>query len=265
MSRDAYIVRDRRLVVFWSRKAGNTSLAEWLFDVIPVCPAARQERRPSQYMKKSAYRVDHMAALAAIENEGFRDFVLARNPFDRAVSAYVEKFCFRQAPIRSFHELTNFAQRAFLDIMGSKGKSSDPADYEDTYPGISFDDFLAYVERGQADLRLDGEPRLNAHFSTQVPFSFDGRHSYGCVMPLETIADSIRPLAEALGTDTPFPHSRKNEEDPKRRDAKESSPIESAEVAAAVTIPRPANLLNEQTRAAIRRIYDIDFRMLGYA
>ncbi len=30
MARDAYVFRDQGVVVFWSRKSGNTSLAEWL-------------------------------------------------------------------------------------------------------------------------------------------------------------------------------------------------------------------------------------------
>jgi hypothetical protein len=265
MSRDAYIVRECGVVVFWARKAGNTSLAEWLFSAAPSFRGQSPDRiNVSQTMRHSELAADHEAALAAIRNEGFRDFVLARDPYGRIVSAYLEKFCYMGEPISRFDQLVPFARRVFLEIMAKKGRSGRAEDYADFYPGISFNDLLAYVRDGHKDLKRSGEPRLNAHLSTQVPFAFDGRHSYGTIVRLENIANDIRSLAEALGTSVPFPHARRNDVTLRRQDTGDLSDATSVEMIAAGIVPGRGALLNDRTRPIVREIYDIDFRLLGY-
>jgi hypothetical protein len=264
MAREAYVFRDQGVVVFWSRKAGNTSLAEWLSGNFAEEPGA--VGRPTQFMRKnSEMRVGYREALAAVAKGASRDFVLARHPVARAVSAFIEKFCYRDGPITRIAALRPFAQRAFLDIMKTAGRPHELHDYRDHYPGISFVDFLTYVREGHRTLRGDGEPRLNAHFSSQVPFYFDGRHRYGSVIRLEHVQDEIRPLAEALGMREPFPHARRNDRTQAPEGEGDLSAVAWSEMLASGIVPTPSSLLNERTAAMIREIYDIDFRMLGYA
>ncbi len=242
MSRDAYILPDHKVVVFWSRKAANTSLARWLTPAIdPAAPLDDPLFAPRIFLKEKGLHVDHRQALALIREEGFDHYVLTRNPFTRAVSAFVEKFVWGNTGPRNIATVEPFAQKMYLDAMRLFGRSTDPADHAQSYH-LSFDEFLAYLVhqvRNRADY-LRGEPRLNAHWNTQVPYRFE-HFAYENQIRVENVAADSVALGERLRLAVPFPHANFNQ---------------LREVMAPVVTAQAAEL--------IREIYAIDFRKLGY-
>jgi hypothetical protein len=269
MAHDAYLIEDKKLVIFWSRKAGNTSLAEWLVDVVTpetTGPFARPARRTVDRYLPS---VEAREAMTLVREKGYQDFVLARNPYRRAISAYVEKFCFYgDRRMQGLDDLKGFARKLFLQVMQSQGKPADASAYEgEAYQGLSFVDFLqAIVHHVRNPGRL-GEPALNGHWAPQVPFLFRQEgFRYSNVIRLEHAREEIAPLAIALNTDIAFPHTRKNATDGVQTVSdRDLSRVPSAQLAREGLMPTSKALLNDETIALMREAFALDFEMLGYS
>lgn len=263
MARDAYAIPNRKVVIFWSRKSGNTSLADWVADV--VSPGGRRNTPSRRFLKRNGYIIHFEEALRLVQNEGYADFVLVRNPFRRIVSSYVEKFIYyAERPMDQLANLKRFSQHAFLDIMAAQGKPASPRDYSDNYEGVSFVEFLEFIRDRVRNPTDDGEPELNGHWNTQVPFSFSTGFTYSNIIRLERVGTDILPLAKALGTELAFPHTRSNEVNAKLVKDRDLSGTRSVAMIREEIVPAPEALLNDQTCALIREAYEIDFRKLGY-
>jgi hypothetical protein len=265
MARDAFVFPEKEAVVFWSRKAGNTSLTNWIADV--VLQNEGGERMRQRAMKQRGdLRIRFHEALDLVQKKKYESYILARDPYGRIVSSFVEKFIrYRDEPMDSLAAVKNFSARTFLQIMEMKGLSGSRHDYAENYPGISFVDFLEFIRARVRAPGEDGEPDLNGHFNTQVPLFFDGRLRYDHVLQLEKMPEAIAPLAARLGTDVPFPHLRSNPAGKGTPDAPaDHSQITSMELIRADTVPSAATLLNDHTRGLIREAFEIDFRLLGY-
>jgi hypothetical protein len=200
--------------------------------------------------------------MAVVKRDGFQDFVLARNPFRRAVSIYVEKFVYRFHALDQPSLLKKFALRTYRDIMATT--SGGPADRSRPYMGLSFVQLLEHM-LSRVESRGDrGEPDLNGHLNTQVPLSFEGRFQYGHVIKLEQVAEGIKPLAERLGCEAPFPRSRVNRIELKVVDEGDLSDVPAVEMLRAGIVPGPGALLHDRTKSLIRQAFAVDFRAFGY-
>jgi hypothetical protein len=265
MARDAYLIESKRVLVFWSRKAGNTSLAEWICKI--VAPDGEGEGAARAYLSDHDYRINGKRALRLVKLEHFDDFILARNPYRRVLSAFLEKFVYySQKPMDSIEELEPFAQIAFLRIMELKGKSTDPGAYlgSGNYPGISFKDFLEYINVAVAERARKGEPHLNPHWNTQVPLAYEGQFAYSNIIRLENLKAEIPRLAKRLDTTVPFPHMRPNSLKARVENDQDLSEATSVDLVRQGIVPGVDALLNRTTRALIKEAYRIDFSMLGY-
>ncbi|MCW5733906.1 MAG: sulfotransferase family 2 domain-containing protein [Enhydrobacter sp.] len=266
MARDAYVLQPSNVILFWSRKAGNTSLADWLAKGVIVKDDVALGMRSRKFLKTAHHlNVDFRAALELVEGGKFEDFILARNPYQRIVSAYVEKFIYYgERSMDSLSRLKGFAKTAFLEAMLMRGKSGNPSTYQDAYPGISFTQFLEYVRAAVHEHSRRGEPDLNDHWNTQVPLYYDGRFDYSNIIKLERVDEEIRPLALKLQCEVPFPHTRSNVVNARRENDVDLADVSSVEMIKERIVPGSKALLNATTRALIRDAYAIDFRKLGY-
>jgi hypothetical protein len=279
MARTAYVIADKKVLVFCSWKAGSTSMADWLADVLEIGYAPRRpdlspsviERHKRRALEAAIPVTEPAESLRLIREDGFTDFVMTRNPYRRAVSAFVEKFVFyenQRGPLTSLSSLKGFSRKAFLGEMERQGRSSDESDYEgDDFAGLSFVEFLQYIRhKAQNPSDATGEPDLNRHWNLQVPYCFDREDfNYSNVIRLERAAEDIVPLTQALKTDVPFPHSRRQKaEGFSVVSDQDLSGAKSVHLIGARTIPSAKALLNEETIALIREAYEIDFRKLGY-
>lgn len=264
MTRDAYVFPDHRTVVFWSRKSGCSSLAEWLARAIGLVDwDGDPDRHPRRKLKSDGYLWSNSTnVLTAIRRDGFQDFVLARNPFRRAVSIYVEKFVYRFHALDQPSLLKKFALRTYHDIVAAAPGGH--ADRSRPYGGVSFVQLLEHMVSRVESRSYRGEPDLNGHLNTQVPLSFEGRFQYGHVMKLEQVAEGIKPLAERLGCTAPFPRSRVNSIELKVVNEGDLSGVPAVEMLRAGIVPGPGALLHDRTKFLIRRAFAVDFGALGY-
>jgi hypothetical protein len=262
MTRSAYVVAAKETVVFWSRKSGNTSLANWLYHDTESLPGS--PKRGRKRMKKDDLILEPDEALKLIREKGYHHFVLTRNPYRRAVSAYTAQFISHLEVRDELENLSRFAKKAFIEIMGDKGQSTNDDDYPGKLPGITFIEFLTFLKKKIEAKESKGEPALNAHFNTQVPFAYDGQLDYTHIMRLENIRDDIAPLAKHLGITEPFPWENKNAERPETGKPGEFARTPSSEFSRQGIIPTRASLLNDEAISLIRQAYEIDFRKLQY-
>jgi hypothetical protein len=263
MTRSAYVIAPRQTVVFWSRKAGNTSLSDWLLhgDVSSEGSARRGRRR----LKSQDVLVEPDAALALIREQGFEHFVLARNPYRRAVSMFTAQFISNKGVIRDeLATLSRFGRNAFLEIMATRGQPAGIADYPGKIPGISFIELLSLLKRKILARESNGEPDLNAHFNTQVPFLFENQLDYTNIMRLERVAEDILPLAARLGIDVSFPSENKNATRPEIGKRGEHARSLSTDFIREGQVPTRDSLLDDEAMALIREAFEIDFRKLNY-
>jgi len=262
MTRSAYVIAPKETVVFWSRKSGNTSLANWLFNDTESLPGS--PRRGRKRMKKNNLILEPDEALKLIREKGFHHFALTRNPFRRAVSAYTAQFVSHLDVRDELENLSRFGKKAYLEIMEAKGQSTQEEDYPGKLAGITFIEFLTFLKKKIEAREPGGEPVLNAHFNTQVPFLFDGQLDYTHLMRLERIQDDIAPLAKHLGITEPFPWENKNAERPETGKRGEFARTPSGEFSRQGIIPTRESLLDDEAVALIREAYEIDFRKLNY-
>lgn len=263
MARDAWILPDEGVLIFWSRKAANSSLARWLAGHVARTRGEEWDGgEPKHFVARHIRAAKPSEALDAIRRDGLRDFILARDPYSRAVSAYVTRFLYYgRRDLARIEALEPSARNLLMKILQRKGLSADQAGAG--HPGISFLDFLEYVA-GQVE-RRSGEPDLNAHWNTQTPFLYDGRFEYSRVVRLEDAAAGFEPLRRAVGAAESLPVQHPNAARWKPAGQGDLSEAPSVELIGQGVTAAEANLLTPRTRALIETAYEIDFRKLGYA
>lgn len=264
MAHEAYVLLDHRIMIYWSRKAANTALTDWLFNSVVKIRRDREARLSARkFMVAGQFRIEYPMALEFRDRMGFDDYIIARDPFRRAVSIYLEKFVYyRGAGLDRYDMLTNFAQRAY-QVMTGTGKTDGAPD---AYRGVSFVDYLEYVAE-QVETRAPGqEPNLNGHFLPQVPFAFVDREiEYSNIIHLENIQNEIRPLATRIGSTLPFPMVRPGVNQVNAAPDLDLSETRSVDLVRAGLVPSASNLLSPRSQALILRAYAHDFAKLGYA
>lgn len=252
-------------MVFWSRKAANTSLSNWLAEVLVNDQAISLDRQGARAALKQGFHVDADVGRDLVLNEGYQDFILARDPYRRAVSAFVEKFVYYgEKPLSAPHRLKNFAQQAFIEMMAVQGRPATWADHVINYRGPTFLEFAQYLADRVRNPGEDGEPELNGHWNTQVPLTYSGRFTYTNVIHLERIATEIGPLAERLETEVPFPHARPNAPAGEVESSKDLATTPVVDLIEAGVIPGAGALLTADTIPLLREAFALDFALLGY-
>lgn len=246
-----YVDTERKTVFFWSQKAGCTTLFALLADNITPRPAAK-----SYFHRNSRF---YPACLPAIRREGYRSVILVRNPVQRIISAYFNKFClYRNKPLRCRDDLESFSRDLhdrYCDLNGITGAAR-----QDN--SMNFEDFLATV----ADLHASrGSLRtpVNGHWDTQCPpqLARSRWFSYDHVLHLESLDSELPPLLERLGmVYRPRVANR-------TRVAKEPEPgyfgaLPGAEVAEHSF--GYDNFITPETLARIEALYAVDFEGFGY-
>ncbi len=118
MSRDAFVLEDHKVIIFWSRKAGNTSLCDWLAPLYGGDGTSQDDAEfldegigSRQLLKERGlqYRFNEVQDFL---DRGFETFVLTRNPYGRIVSGYVDKYIMNAGrPMDSFQRLVSNARK----------------------------------------------------------------------------------------------------------------------------------------------------------
>jgi hypothetical protein len=253
--RSAYVHHDLKFLLCWTPKVACTSLAEWFaYGLLAHSPLAVGDDLRA-WLNTNGFRVARRE-LAAYRDAGYHVVAFKRDPMARAVSAYVSKFVFKSGtPVTAYDQLEPFA-KTFYRV--AKGIDGDPPVYE----GISFMEFLAVIDQRIAS-RGAQEPRLDHHFSTQVPFYWiEIGPKIDELFAVEAFEDGIDALNRRFGLSyvpgrlNSTPYAPINED---------VSRVPSLELAMAGRIPSLSDLVNGEAAALIHRAYEIDYKTLGYS
>lgn len=167
MTRRAHIFPDERTVVFWSPKVACTSILTYALAY--ARRIGRQQPRvllsdPRRWLAREGLLRMGDAAADLCRDEGYRAICLLREPYDRLISAYIDKFVRHgPRPKLEFASLEVFAAEFYRTHIG------DPE--TEPYHGLSFRRFVEIV-CDTIDACDSGEANLDPHWNTQVPRSF---------------------------------------------------------------------------------------------
>lgn len=173
MTRQAYSLDAQKVMVFWSPKVACTSIANAIGkSVLRVDPAALKGsgRGMRGWLGDNGVQLTSAAAVQRCRDDGYVSIALLRDPYDRLVSAYLNKFCeYKATVIDDPSKMESFARRFYeteiLPLQRTAGMVVAP------YPGLSFRTFVNAV-CARVETRGKAEPKLDHHWNTQVPFSF---------------------------------------------------------------------------------------------
>ena len=194
MTRQAYALPEHELVIFWTPKAACTSIVFELCFTVFGLPKGSLSNQPGGMRGWLAERSYHRSAEEArhlCATEGYTSIAMLREPYDRLISAYLNKFV-RNAnkDLQTLGDLEPFAREFYETTASSDG----------AYTGLSFRQFVQQV-CGTISNRGMGEPALNHHWNTQVPFAFatDG-FEYDHLYKLSSADQFFTQLGELTGS-----------------------------------------------------------------
>jgi hypothetical protein len=196
--------------VFWAPKSACSAIATSF--VCDVLGWSEQEMKrkgigPRRLLRNEGYMLNDTDGYKLVRDKGFKSIALLRDPYDRLISAYINKFVsYHRRPIDSFAKLEPFAKRTYLWIRGV-GKAEDL----DIYDGLTFEEFVQGVSE-QIRLRQGREPGLNHHWNTQVPFYFyEKRFEYDFVYDIKNIGGFFAELSRLMGRPMSCRHRNRTE------------------------------------------------------
>lgn len=189
-------------MVFWSPKVACTSIANAIGQaVFGVDPASLRGsgRGMRAWLDDNGVLLTGDAAVARCQDKGYASIALLRDPYDRLVSAYLNKFAKYHATVIDDPAKMEAFARGFYDtdilpLLQAEGSATDP------YPGFSFRRFVTAV-CARIETRGKAEPELDIHWNTQVPFSFRRLHfTYDHVYTLNRTDAFFAKLSALTGT-----------------------------------------------------------------
>jgi hypothetical protein len=173
MTRQAYRLEAQKVMVFWSPKVACTSIANAIGQsVFGVDPTSLKGsgRGMRGWLGDTGVQMPGEEAAQLCRDGGYTSIALLRDPYDRLVSAYLNKFAKYHAtvidhPSKMESFARSFYETEILPRQQEAGMVTDP------YPGLTFRDFVTAV-CARIETRGKAEPVLDHHWNTQVPYSF---------------------------------------------------------------------------------------------
>jgi len=251
-----FVIESHSLVVGWSPKCACTAVADWVVNGIlqPEAPI----KKPRRYLLNNGFSKKPEEAANLVLNHGFKAVFFTREPMARLASAYINKFVTRKGkPLRKLERLEPFA-KSFLEQIYKH------ANYDGPYKGISFIEFLNHIE-----LTLAQNGNLNSHWSLQ---------SSGITKELkqliaekkcfivyqESFNKDLEQINLALGVDY-IPGHKNVSQWPvtwkKPSENKNCSALTSKQIIKRKLKIGKDNLLTDNNKARIARIYEDDFEL----
>lgn len=255
MTRQAYLLQKHNLIVFWTPKAACTSIVEVICKDILSEKNIRGSKRT--WLRENGFYIDGTQAQKLIERENYQNIALIRDPYDRLVSAYLNKFVLYHGKyLENFDQLEGFAKN-FYSIFNRRNMES-PLSGASQYRGLSFREFVDEIcfVIGQ---RAGKEPNLNHHWNTQVPFYFiETNFEYGEVYELKDSESFFKRLGELCGKSiSPVKaNSTKFQENSSQDDLTSVSSLQLARTHSVVT---KTNLFSDELSEKIRTAFYPDY------
>lgn len=255
-----YVVENQKLVIGWSPKCACTAICDWL--VHGVIKPASFTGTSRIYLEKNGYLASPKKATALILEHGFKSIFFTRDPANRIVSAFINKFIVRSGKaLRTPDRFENFATMLIDDLYKLNNYTGD-------YKGISFLEFITYIDR----ILLEKQKHLNAHWSPQVEGlseELKQRIQAGkCFMvKQESFQHDLKNVNFALGFDYLPPHLNVSDWPrlwkalPPNRNC---SAVENKLLIRRKLKLSKSNFLTDTTKPMIARIYHDDYQVFSY-
>lgn len=229
MTRNAYVLTEYNLILFWAPKAACTSIVDVLVkDLIEpdtICrlptgagrrerlhnafffrleramgtPIAKRRSFPKdtrRWLRANGYQMSGHSAAELAAREEMTTLGMIRDPYERLTSAFLNKFV--KHPVRDLTRLSGlerFSQRLFLAWREEQGLPKDTH-----YTGFSFYDFITYV-CDKIDDPSVAETEINHHWNTQIPHTFlSTGFQYDYLFKVTQSKAYFRTLGELTGT-----------------------------------------------------------------
>jgi hypothetical protein len=189
LTKTAYVDRKNNLMVFWTPKVGCSSLVDWFARNpggltqeqaygIPGAPL-----HPRRWLAENGFEVQEPWKNEILSD--FRKIVFYRDPFSRAVSAYLDKF----VGINKRKHLNSSTLEGFALNFWTKHFGEEP------YTGITFEEFLEVVRDQIAARAPTTSADLDTHWNTQALFP-DETDVTGLYNEVYNISEMSRVLTE---------------------------------------------------------------------
>jgi hypothetical protein len=264
MSRHAYIDHSSKLVVFWAPKTACSAVALAFAEAV-VRGDGDHSRREGEaarvWLNHNGYNVSFMQAYRLVKDGGYKSIVMLREPYDRLISAFVNKFViYKGRPIRSFEDLERSARKAVSDMQNVPARRA-----AQSFSGLSFFDFVTYVASG-IERRGDNEPLLDNHWNTQVPFYFWERNFvYDAVFSIENSADFFAELSRLLGKEVQYARLNKSPYATGEIKKQDLTKIDSIEYCGDSSVLSKENFHSDELKRIVSDLYKPDLHYLSLA
>lgn len=244
MTRRGYIDHEKSVVFFWSQKSGCTTFFSTMVRTYGNGPNSTYHRGSSPWQD----------CLEAINGKGYASAVICRNPYDRIISCYINKFVNKKGvPYTHPDQMDGFGRKMYRGAVAKYG--IDPEANE-----MSFDLFLKMIARKMATRKDADLPTVNGHCDTQVPpamLNFE----YGDVVRMETFDADFAALCDKYSL------TRVTEAKNATKYASGSSEYLGGLPAQELfsTPLSKVNFRSQDTDKRIASLYAVDFETFGYA
>lgn len=242
MARRGFIDHKKGAVYFWSPKCACTTLFRAL------CNTYGNDQR---YYHRASKPWDECRKI--IDAEGYRSSAIVRNPYERTISCYFNKFIWRQGQaLMNVSDLEGFSKNLHGEMQSLFAVES-----QDNI--MTFERFLATIENLMAKRVDPNKNTINPHWDTQVPpaavdFDFD------FVIHMESFADEFDNFCAEFGLKSDRKVYNGTPYDQSSQEYFGDRPV-----AKVIDYPFAMdNFRSEKTDSLIRDLYQIDFSKFGY-
>lgn len=254
MNCNAYVSHSKKLVVFWSPKCACTAVVDWFFTIENLSSTFLDKRG---WLAANGFLYTYEQARHLVEDLGYDSIQFTRNPYSRAASAFLSKFCiYRQKGLSRLEDLELFARRFVAGF--NERRNLDPTKYF----GMSFLDYLNHVK-----YLIEKQNIINPHWDTQLPRNLEFRIKPCFFIRQERFDQDLKHVNEKLGIKNYIPgksNATAWPDDFEPVDTDEAS-TNTLDILKEKKRIRESNLLNIASRRIIEDIYAEDFSFFGYS
>lgn len=235
MTRNAYLLPEHNLILFWAPKAACTSIADVVFNDliepetvcrlptgggrrkklvnailyrfekamnIPVTNRLSFRKNHRRWLRKNGYELTGLAAAELAARREMTTIGMIRDPYERLVSAFLDKFVTHpERDLTRLNGLEGFSRNLFLAWREEKGLRKDTH-----YKGFSFYDFVTYI-CDKIDDPSVAETDIDHHWNTQIPHAFFSKgFQFDYLFNVTQSKAYFRTLGEITGTQVSSRH-----------------------------------------------------------
>lgn len=182
MSRRGFVDRKSGTVFFWSQKCACTTLFRTIGRTYGMTNKQVLTRSLPFYQCREI-----------INAEGLRSVILKRDPADRIISCYLNKFVFARKPLREVDDLERIAYKLLVEKAKRFGGDA-------STNSMTFEDFLRTVQWEMDHRTAPDENSVNGHWDTQIPPSALD-FEYDHIIDIREMNEVFGPLCQDLGLD----------------------------------------------------------------